>query len=333
MGRFERGRLAPASSRLRAARYPAPDREAIVKTVSKERVFSVIDRLKGRNRWRRAAALLEAWMRTQRLAAEPEAVADWHNALKLGDLLKSAGEFGQAAAAYRECIALLMQGKSSGITLKSAALNRLATCLDALDMPKSAAETRALVKRLSDKYAEENPPAKVLSPSRLLTSTASRCTFALSLSWKATSLEFTTKTEGDFSVLRDLFRVEADKGQWLELELKAPVEEEPNYPHVAMCVRFPWPLDLEHRRTDALELVNKMNLDSGAVSASLQSDCSQIVVCARLGFAGFNEGWDDLDGLNHAQHEAVLNMTLEVIQTALAWESAVMDLALKARPS
>jgi len=153
----------------------------------------------------------------------------------------------------------------------------------------------------------------------------------MSLEWESTSKNFDLFVEDGFLTLRDRFRAGDPPGGWLEFEAKAPAEREPKYPHVAVCVKFPWRFADSGQVQSVLSVVNEMNLANAACSTCYEAETGQIAVRSRIGYAGYNDAVEPLDDIAGAQEEATINMFAEVLSTATGWEKRVAELGARLR--
>jgi hypothetical protein len=190
---------------------------------------------------------------------------------------------------------------------------------------------RRAAARTKKEREEDGDQLRTLSPSRLIRPVAARITFIMSLEWDGTSENFDLFLEDGLLTLRDRFRAGEPPGAWLEFEAKAPAEREPTYPHVAVCVKFPWCFADPGQVSSVLALVNEMNLANAACSTCFEAESGQIAVRSRIGYAGYNYAVEPLDDIAAAQEEATLNMFAEVLGTATAWERRVADLSTSLR--
>jgi hypothetical protein len=298
-----------------------------MKPTSHDRIEALVSKLSVRRRWRWAARIYGDWLGAQPADGDGAAFRSPIRLWRYGRLLRDAGDMAGAANVFRE-LALRMAQEHGPIFFLHRSFAEWARCLEALGSLKSAHETRALGKRIvAQREVDLGEPLKSLQPSRLIRPVASRCTFLLALAWKSTSEAFDLVVEDGFVTLRDQFRPSETSDTWCEFEAKAPAEPEPQYPHVAVCMKFPWRFGRANIAS-ALALVNEMNLDNAACSTCLEPDTGQIAVRSRIAFSGFNDGTEPMVDLATAQEEATINMMLEVIGMAGAWEASVAALNL-----
>lgn len=302
-----------------------------VKPVSPERIDALINRLAARNRWAWAARIYGNWLeqlgRNAGHDASPSSMQLW----RLGRLLRDAGDYAAAADVFRRLAACDGQPGAGPAFLLQRSFVEWARCLDALGFHRSAEETRALGRRAAARWQkksdEDGGRSRTLSPSRLIRPVTERITFIMSLEREGPSGTFDLFEDEGFLMLRGRFRAGDPPDPWLDFEARAPAEREPTYPHVAVCVKFPWCFAKTGDRSLALELVNEMNVDNAACSACLEPESGQIAVRSRIGFAGYNEAVEPLDDIAAAQEEVTLNMFAEVLSTATCWAQRVGELS------
>jgi hypothetical protein len=304
----------------------------IVKPASPERIDALINRLSARSRWTWAARIYGNWLaqlgRDTGDSSPPSPIRLW----RYGGLLREAGDNVRAAEVFRELATLVAQKGTGPSFYLQRSFDEWARCLDASGLHQSAAATRALGRRAAARRKkereEDGEQLRSLSPSRLIRPVAARITFIMSLEWDSTSEDFDLFVEDGFLTLRDRFRAGEPPGAWLEFEAKAPAERDPDYPHVAVCVKFPWRFVEAGDRQLALTLVNEMNVDNAACSTCLEPEGGQIAVRSRIGFAGYNdEAVEPLGDIAAAQEEANLNMFAEVLGMATCWAKRVAELS------
>lgn len=297
---------------------------------SPERIDSLINRLSARRRWARAARLYGHWLDACRREAGADGSTPHPMMWKYGRLLRQAGDDAGAAAVFREMALSLSHGdgRASSSFFLQRSYEEWARCLEAMGEAKSAAQTRALGRRVAAQRARETgDELKTLQPSRLLRPVARRLTFGLSLEWEGPSESFDLFVEDGLVTLRRRFRYNDPPGPWLEFEARAPVEPDPTYPHVAVCVKLPPCFAGAGAVAAALELVNRINQENAACSCCLEAESGQIALRGRIGFAGYNEAVEPLLDLATAQEEATLNMMAEVVSTAIDWCGQALELA------
>lgn len=303
----------------------------MTKPASPERVDALINRLTSRGRGTWAARIYGNWLEQLRYEAGDSSPHSSIHLWRYGRLLRDAGDNVRAADVFRELATLAAQNADVPTFLLQRSFDEWARCLDASGLHQSANETRTLGKRAATRRKKESEEAgeqlRTLSPSRLVRPVTARITFIMSLEWERASGNFALLVEDDFVTLRDRFRAGEPPGAWLEFEAKAPAEREPNYPHVAVCVRFPWRFVDADQLQSVLALVNEMNLANAACSTSFEAESDQIAVRSRIGFAGYNDAVEPLDDTAAAQEEATLNMFAEVLSMATAWEKRVAELS------
>ena len=295
-----------------------------------ERILPLINRLSARKRWAWAARIYGGWLDAMRRDVDgvlyPMPLEMWRH----GGLLCNAGDYVTAARVFRELATYMARPDSKPVHFLQRSFDEWARCLDACGSHKSAAETRAMGRRLAAKRKrtqdEELGHPHALSPSSLLQPTLSRCSFMLSLEWEMPGETFDPITEGKYLILRERFRFDDPQTAWFEFEAKAPSEPDPSYPHIAVCLTFPWRFVGSDNRLAALSVVNEMNLDNAATSTCLDPSTGQIAVRARLGFTGFHEDCEPYLSLSLAQSEATVNMMLEVLTMAQGWHKQLADL-------
>lgn len=308
----------------------------IVKPGSPERIDALINRLSARNRWTWAACIYGNWLeqlsRDTGDSSPPSPIRLW----RYGRLLRDAGDNVRATEVFRQLATLVAQkGTGPSFYLKRS-FDEWARCLDASGLHQSAAETRAVgrraVARSKKEREEDGEQLRTLSPSRLIRPAAARITFVMSLEWESTSDTFDLFEEEGSLTLRDRFRAGDPPGAWLAFEANAPAARDPTFPHVTVCVRFPWRFVEAGDRQLAPTLVNEMNVDNEACSTCLEPEGGQIAVRSRIGYAGYNdEAVEPLGDIAAAQEEATLNMFAEVLGTATSWAQRVAELSDRLR--
>lgn len=307
----------------------------VMKPASPQRIDALVNRLTARKRLAWAARIYGNWLeQLDRDASDgfpPSLLQIWRH----GQLLRDAGDYVRAADVFRRLAARVSQKDAGPISLLQRSFDEWARCLDASGLHQSAEETRALgrraVARSKKAHDEDGQQFRRLPPSRLIRPVASRITFAMSLDWEGPSTTFDLFEEDGFLTLRRRFRAGDPFGEWLEFEAKAPAEQDPTYPHVAVCVKLPWRFADGADGQAVLALVNEMNLDNAACSTCLEPKSGQIAFRSRIGFAGYHEAAGPLDDLAAAQEEATLNMFAEVLSTATGWEKHVAALSGRTR--
>lgn len=307
----------------------------MTKPASPERVDALINRLTSRGRGTWAARTYGNWLEQLRSEAGDSSPHSSIHLWRYGRLLRDAGDNVRAADVFRELATLVAQKGAGPTFFLQRSFDEWARCLDASGLHQSAKETRALGKRAAARRnkerEEDGGQLRTLSPSRLIRPVAARITFIKSLEWDSTSESFDLFVENGFLTLRDRFRAGELPGAWLEFEATAPAEREPNYPHVAVCVRFPWCFADADQLQSVLALVNEMNLVNAACSTSFEAESGQIAVRSRIGFAGYNDAVEPLDDIAAAQEEATVNMFAEVLGTATGWAQRVAELGDRLR--
>jgi hypothetical protein len=302
----------------------------MTKPASAERMDALINRLTSRGRVTWAARIYGNWLEQHRRETGQGSPSPSNHLWRYGRLLRDAGDNVKAADVFRELATLAAQKGAAPTFFLQRSFDEWARCLDASGLHQSAEETRALGKRAAARRKKEREEdggqLRTLSPSRLVRPVAARITFIMSLEWERTTRNFDLSVENGFLTLRDRFRAGEPPGAWLEFEAKAPAEREPTYPHVAVCVKFPWRFADTDQLQSVLALVNEMNLDDAACSTCFEADSGQIAVRSRIGFAGYNDAVEPLDDIAAAQEEATLNMFAEVLGTATGWEKRVAKL-------
>ena len=296
-------------------------------TGSPERLQSLVRRLEARQQWDRAARLFGSWLARCEVEPDPEPSRLTWQWMRYGYLLRRASRHVEAATAYRRVIALDLAGSSTSRTLLSFAFKGLADSCEAGGLPLSAKETRELGERVIANMRVDDDPLMPLSPARLVRPAASRCTFILSIHWQQAGDSFEVSEEDGLLILRDRMSLSDQQPALLDFELKAPVEADTNYPHIAVRVGLPWRFVQPDHVQAALEVVNAMNNENAACSCCLEAETGQIAVRSRIAFSAWNEVTKALDEVSHAQQEATVNMLLEVIGTADGWSGRVADLA------
>ena len=302
-----------------------------VKPVSPERIDALVNRLSARNRRAWAARIYGNWLEQLGRDAGHDASPSSRQLWRYGRLLRDACDYAAAADVFRRLAASDGQPGAGPAFLSLRSFDEWARCLDALGLHQSAEETRALGRRAAARWKKESDEdggrSRTLSPSRLIRPVTERITFIMSLEREGPSGTFDLFEDEGFLTLRGRFRADDPPGPWLEFQATAPAEREPTYPHVAVCVKFPWCFAEPGDRPLALEFVNEMNVDNAACSACLEPESGQIAVRSRLGFAGYNEAVEPLDDFAAAQEEATLNMFAEVLSTATCWAQRVGELS------
>lgn len=301
----------------------------VTKPVSRERINALINCLRARNRFVWAAHIFGKWLEQQRQDASANLDPSWLNSWRYGGLLRDAGDHERAAEVFRE-LALAAQAGLTPVFFLKRSFDEWASCLDASGFHRSAQETRELGRRIATRQNreedEKSDKLKSLPPSRLIEVVAGRISFGLSLEWDDDSDRFNLTVVDDFLTLRSRFRTVDTPGAWLEFEAKAPNEREPSYPHVAVCVRFPWNFSDSGQMELVLAQVNEMNVENAACSTCLEPESGQIAIRSRIGFAGYNDAFEPTSDFAVAQEEATLNMFAEVLGMALGWEKYVAEL-------
>lgn len=286
-----------------------------------ERVNKLVERLRERARLRLAARVYQAWMHRQVDAGTPPGVPRW---LRLGWLLRAAGQPAQAVQAVRHAVAA--SGNSAGPLMMS--LRNLAECLDEAGAAKSAAQTRELRDKVAKAYDEHPDTLKALTPAHVLLPAASRCFSMLDLEWKSAGDKLSTTEEDGMAILREQVRLGNASDAWAQFEARAPAEPDCRYPHVEICLRFPWRFCGVDDQKPVLELVNEMNLNNSAVSVCLELDTGQIAARCRVAFTGSNEGTaSERPVLAGAQVEITINLMMELLTTLSGWQARVAELA------
>lgn len=286
-------------------------------------VSALVERLRERKRLGLAARALQTWMTREAKAGRPP---DRHNLMRLGGLLRAAGDPVKAADALRQAVHVSMNGNApDGLLIMI--LGKLAECLDEAGDRKSAAETRELRDRVCKAYREHPDTLKTLAPTEVLIPAASRCTFILSMDWESAGETLSTFEEDGFTLIRDRIRLDETSSTWIEFEVKAPADPEPQYPHVEVCARLPSQFAGVVDLQPVLGLVNEINQGNSAVSTCLDARSGQLLLRSRIAFSGFNEGTDELSTLRHAHTEIAINLMLEVLTTASGWAQRVAELA------
>ena len=307
----------------------------VTKPASSERIDALINRLTTRGRRAWAARIYGNWLEQLRSKAGDSSPPSSLHLWRHGRLLRDAGDNVRAADVFRELAMLVAQKGAGPAFLLQRSFDEWARCLDALGLHQSASETRALGRRAAARTKKEREEdggqLRTLSPSRLIRPVAARITFIMSLEWASTAETFDLFVEDGLLTLRDRFRAGEPHGTWLEFEAKAPAEREPTYPHVAVCVRFPWCFADAGQVPSVLALVNEMNLANAACSTCFDAESGRIAVRSRIGYAGYNEAVEPLDDIAAAQEEATLNMFAEVLGTATAWDKRVAELSTSLR--
>ncbi len=306
----------------------------IVKPASPERIDALINRLSARNRWTWAARIYGNWLADRGRDAGESSPPSSNQLWRYGRLLREAGDNLRAAEVFRQLAALVAQKGTVPSFYLQRSFDEWARCLDASGLHQSAAETRALGRRAAARRKkereEDGEQLRTLAPSRLIRPVAARITFIMSLEWESTSDTFDRFEEEGSLTLRDRFRAGDPPGPWLAFEARAPAERDPNYPHVAVCVKFPWRFVEAGDRQLALALVNEMNVDNAACSTCLETEGGQIAVRSRIGFAGYNdEAIEPLGDIAAAQDEATLNMFAEVLGIATCWAKRIAELSCR----
>jgi hypothetical protein len=307
----------------------------MTKPASPERVDALINRLTSRGRGTWAARIYGNWLEQLRSEAGDSSPHSSIHLWRYGRLLRDAGDNVRAADVFRELATLVAQKGAGPTFFLQRSFDEWARCLDASGLHQSAKETRALGKlaaaRRNKEREEDGGQLRTLSPSRLVRPVAARITFIMSLEWERTSENFDLFVEDGFLTLRDRFRAGEPPGAWLEFEAKAPAEREPTYPHVAVCVKFPWCFADSGQVHSVLALANEMNLTNAACSTCFEAESGQIAVRSRIGYAGYNDAVEPLDDIAAAQEEATLNMFVEVLGMATVWEKRVAELSTRLR--
>jgi hypothetical protein len=297
-----------------------------MKPVTSQRVDALVNRLTTRKRLVWAARIYGNWIEELRHDAHEDFEPPLHNLWRYGRLLFDIDDYVRAEEVFREMVSRQMSDDSvSAFYFLKRSFDEWARCLDALGNHKSAQETRTLGRSLAIRRQkerdEESGQLRTLLPSRLIGIVAGRITFGLSLEWESATDAFNLFEEDGFLVLRDKFRQVGEGGPWLELEAKAPTGNDWSYPHVEVCVKFPWHFIDARLREPVLVRVNEMNQDNLACSTCLESASGQIAIRSRIGFAGYNDAVEPLNDFNVAQEEATLNMFAEVLGMAVHWQN------------
>lgn len=298
-----------------------------MKPASPQRIDALLNRLTTRNRLPWAARIFGSWLKQLREGAkensEPTSIRYlW----RYGRLLTDAGDFAKAEEVFREMVSLQMVADTGpvGFFLKRS-FDEWARCLDALGNHKSAQETRTLGRRLEIRRQkerdEEEGQLRTLLPSRLISAVAGRITFGMSLEWESETEAFNLFEEDGFLTLRDRFRPFDGHSPWLELEAKAPAGRDWTYPHVAVCVKFPWNFANATQMMPVLARINEMNLNNSSCSTCLEAASGQIAIRSQICFTGYNDTIEPLNDFAAAQEEATLNMFAAVLGMAVHWES------------
>lgn len=292
-----------------------------MKTWDAERVNKLVERLRERARLRLAARVYQSWMDRQVDAGMPPWVPRW---LRLGRLLRAAGQPAQAVQAIRHAVAA--SSNSAGLLVMS--LRNLAECLDEAGAAKSAAQTRELRDRVAKAYDEHPDTLKALTPAHVLLPATSRCFSMLDLEWKFAGDKLSTTEEDGMTILREQVRLSNASDAWAQFEARAPAGRDCRYPHVGISVRFPWRFSGVNDHKPVLELVNEMNLNNSAVSVCLDLDTGQIAARCRVAFTGCNEGTAiERPVLAGAQVEVTINLMLELLNMLSGWQGRVAELA------
>jgi hypothetical protein len=301
-----------------------------IKSDSGARIEALVNRLSARKRWVWAARIYGGWLDAQRTDAQWASPPAPSQLWRYGRLLRNAGDNVGATSAFRELALAMAKPETGSVFYLQRSFEEWARCMEVSGSPRSAEKTRALGKRLTLRRArkeqEERGQLQTLAPSRLIRPVASRCTFMLSLEWESESETFSLFVEDGFMTLRERFRFSEVPTVWFEFEAKAPAEPDPRYPHVAVCMKFPWRFVTDGDRLAVLSVVNEMNLNNAATSTSLEPDSGQIAVRARIAYTGLNEGIEPLTDLSAAQEEVTINMTLEVLGMASGWHQQLAKL-------
>lgn len=305
----------------------------VMKPASVERIDALINRLTARKRLTWAARIYGNWLERRGRDTGESSPPSWMQLWRYGRLLREAGDYVAAADVFRELATRVAQKGAGAAFLLPRSFDEWAGCLNALGLHQSAEETRALGRRAAARRNKESEESgeelRTLSPSRLIRPVAARITFIMSLEWEDHSDTFDLVEEDGYLTLRVRFRAGDPPGPWLEFEAKAPAERDPTYPHVAVCVRFPWRLAETGDLESVLALINDMNVDNAACSTCLEPESGQIAVRSRIGYAGYNEAVEPLNDIARAQEEATLNMLAEVLGTATCWAQSVAQLSDK----
>ena len=302
----------------------------VMKPASAERIDALINRLTARNRLTWAARIYGNWLEQLRRDTGESSPPSWMKLWRYGRLLREAGDNVRAADVFRELATGVAQKGAGAAFLLPRSFDEWAGWLDALGLHQSAEETRALGRRAAARRKKESEESgaelRTLSPSRLIRPVAARITFIMSLEWEDPSDAFDLVEEEGHLTLRDRFRAGDPPGPWLELEARAPAERDPTYPHVAVCVKFPWRFAETGERQSVLALVNDMNVDNAACSTCLEPESGQIAIRSRIGYAGYHQAVEPLNDIARTQEEATLNMFAEVLGMATCWAERVAEL-------
>ena len=289
-----------------------------------ERVSQLAERLRERRRLALAVRVHTAWMDRQAEAGSPPGRFEW---MRLGRLLRAAGEPAKAAEALRQAVNASNSSDGPDGTL-ILCLGQLATCLDEAGDSKSASETRTLRDRVARSLREDPDAMQAIAPAAALLPAVSRCTEMMAIEWQSGIHELSTIEEDGFAVFRDRVRLNNEHRTWAEFEAKAPVDPDCRYPHVELCARFPWWFAGTADLTPALELVNDMNLGNSAVSACLEPDSKQITARCRVAFAGFNQDTaHQRPALGQVHVEITINLMLELMNTLSGWQERIAKIA------
>lgn len=284
-----------------------------------ERINALAERLKSKNCHRLAGTVYQAGVNRAREAGQEPSSVQW---MRLGHLLRSAGDPAAAAAVYRQAAhASMKAGHHNGTLLML--LRNLCECCIQTGQPRAARRIRALHDRIA--AALDDDPDKLLpvNSARVLASAASRCTFMLEIDWQSLA-DLEPVEEDGFTVLRDRVRLGDASAPWLEFEAKVPCEPAPRYPHVTLRAALPWRLACAADRRPVFELVNEINRGNPTVSACLETESGQIVVRGELAFSGFHTAARAEMGIHrHIHEELVINLMLNVLQTASGWRTRV----------
>ena len=297
-----------------------------MKPADSKRIEDLILRLTQRNKHCWAARIYGGWIARPSSADRGEAPPTALEWIRFGRLLRNAGNVGEAIDAFRKSVLVTMHTGGRPEILLHTALREFADSLDSSGEKKSAAETRTLRERLVAAAKADEDPFKTLPPADVIAPAVSRCSFIMSIEWESLPHTQQSFEQNGMIIFRDRLRLDGNSDTWFVFEIQAPAGQDPSYPHVAVCIKFPWEFSTPLARQSALEIVNAMNLDNAATSACLEPDTGQVAIRARVAFTGFHQGAGSLADFSTAQFEITVNLVAEIISTASGWQSRVEEL-------
>jgi len=165
-----------------------------------------------------------------------------------------------------------------------------------------------------------------MSLSDLITDVISRITFSYSLFWRFDDSQVKLITDEDTVLFRDKFRFDENRN-WLEIQLSAPADPEPRYPHIDLNIRMPFPVDDLDYDLEALTIANEMNSAGLCCSAMFNFKDRCIHINSNICYSGYQDQAGSENGNSGAQAEATLKWLCAAMELADEWESWIHKLA------